>query len=309
MPVRFGYDVVEVVWIEETSFGVTPTTGTWKHAGLPTGFEPRPQLQWKEKVGLGNQIITDNVKIKEFAELTFAYELLKEQATPAYQWTNLIAYILGETGEATTINLEKRIKSLSIGAKLELATDEFWLFKGCKLNTLELSGNVETNEPIVATLGIISQKASYGTTDYVSGTATRQAAPTTDYILPSDCDLLYGGSSIYARLSEWRLRINRNLIKRGRDDTDKTLFRSFEEGKVEVELSIVLDFDSRIELEDFLNATKKDVAIQVPSGTGGRSINLTGGKWREATIPKRELELIALTLTAPYTDINISTIT
>jgi len=276
--------------------------------GLPVGFDPRPRPQWKKKVGLGKNIITKLLKVKEFAELTLAYELLAKDTSPVYQWTTFLSYILGDDGEGTTIVDEKHIQPVSIGAKIDLTTDEFWHLKGCKLNTLELRGNVLTNEPVTATCGILSQIASYGTTDYVSGDATRGAAPDTDYIYPSDCDLeIPAASSIYGKLSEWTLRINRNLIKRGRDDTTKTLFRSFEEGELEIELGIVMDFESKTELDDFMGATPRTATLELPSGVGGRAITLTNGYWRDMSIPKRELELIALNLTAQYTDISIGT--
>jgi len=307
---RFGYDVTEIMWIVESILGTTPTSGVWLHAGHPLGLDPRPQPQWSEKIGLGRQIISAIEVTKKWGEFTVNYELEKEDEDVGYEyeWMDLIAYILGDDGNSATVVDEKHLASISLGSKLDLETDEFWLFKGCKLNTLEMRGNIIANDPVRNTLTALAQDYSYGTTDYI-GSGSRKSFPNTGRIFASDCDLeIPSGSSIYDRLSEWTFRIGRNLQKRGAKTGNAQLFRNFEEGKLEVELEIVLDFDKKTELDDFLNATKRTAVLKVPTGTGGRSITLTDGKWREMTKPTRELDLIALTLRAPYTDISVGTI-
>jgi len=97
-------------------------------------------------------------------------------------------------------------------------------------------------------------------------------------------------------------------VGRGVKAAGSKLFRNWEEGKLEVELEMVIDFDKKDELDDFIAQTARNVTLEIPSGSGGRSITLTGGKIRTAPIPKTELELIALTITCAYTDISIGTI-
>jgi len=308
---RWGYDATEIMAIIESILGTTPATGSWLHFGHPLGIDPRPQPQWSEKTGIGRQIISDQEIAKKWGEATLNYELEKKDADVGYEyeWMDLLAYILGDDGNSATVVDEKHLGSLSIGSKLDLETDEYWLFKGCKLNTVEIRGNILANDPVRASLGIKAQDYSYTTTDYVSGDATRKTFPNTGRIFASDCDIeIPTGASIYDRISDWTFRINRNLVGRGGKSGNAQLFRNWEEGKLEVELEVVMDFDDKTELDDFLAATARTAKLELPLGTGGRAITLTSGKWREMSKPTRELDLIALTLRAKYTDISVGTI-
>jgi len=305
---RAGYDVTEVMWIKEATFGSTPTSGEWLHAGNPIGFDPRHRPIYKRRIGLGRQYPSAFDLVKKYAELTLEYELMKKDTTigSEYEWTELIAYIFGETGNAATITLEKHISPLSIGAKLDLATDEFFLLAGSKLTEIEIRSAIE--EVVSCRASTLSQKMTHGTVDYVSGTATRKTFPTTDPIYFSDLDLTYKGSSILDSIQNFAFRIRRDIQRRGSDSTDKKLYRAFEEQGLSIEFEITRDFNSTTELTDFLGDTAFNVNIDIPSGSGGRRIELSGGKWQELAPPKRELELINVTLRAEFAGCQISTI-
>src|SRR5690606_287379 len=142
-----------------------------------------------------------------------------------------------------------------------------------------------------------SQIASYGTTDYVSGSATRRANPTSDYIKHADADIVIG-SSIYDYLNSWNLTLERTLEKRGRDASSPTLYKTLIETRFNAELRVNIDFDSITQLNNFLNHTKFNAVVKVPSGSGGREITLSDGYWLEHSSPHREIDLISVDLTA-----------
>jgi len=309
---RAGYDVVECLWIDEgADFGTTPTTGTWKPIWLVNNFHPKPRPIFKEKVGVGRQLPSDFIEVKKYAEARIELELLAKQADPAFEWTDIWHYIITNAAYGEAFSLGKRLKSLSIGAKLDLATDEFWLLKGCKPTGFSIAG--ELDSPLKGSIDILSQVASFGTIDYVSGDATRQANPASDYIKHEDSDVIIdvggnGASSIIDRLNSWEFSVRRTLERKGKAATDPKLYKTFVEKDVVLELRVNLDFDSIAQLTQFLNTTPFDAVIKIPSAADGRQITLSNGKWLELDIPHRELDLIALDLTAKFAGLSVATI-
>lgn len=251
-------------------------------------------------------------------EPVIEYDILAKDATNAYEWVETLAAVLGADVAAATIDLEKRIIGHSIGAKLLLSgydtiSDEYWLFKGCKINEFEIyseqDDNVHVRESIVS-IGA----SSYGTSDYVSGSATRETFPTTEPIVNGDCDLTVQGTSIMADALSWALRIRRNLERHGSDATTGILYDKLIEGKCEIELEVTMDFVSRTHLDQFLNATKVYAELKIPSASGGRMITLSTsadkqGVWRTMRKPARELDLINLTLVGNFDTAEVTTIT
>lgn len=304
---RAGYDVTECLYIEESTFGTTPNSGTWKPIALVNNFDPRYRPAYKEKIGIGRQLPSKYVLVKKFAEFTINHELLAKVDSPSFEWTDIWYYIITNETYGASFSLGKRLKTLSIGAKLDLATDEYWLLKGCMLTRYEIaSGGVD--QVLTGTIEGIAQDASQSTTDYVTGTATRQANPTSDYIKHGDCDILISDSSIYNSVNSWAFTVERTVEKRGKASSDAKLYRTFAPTRCDINLRINRDFDSTTQLSQFLNDTEFTAIIKIPSESGGRQITLSGGKWQELTIPHREIDLIAMDLTAKFTGLSVSTI-
>jgi len=304
---RAGYDVVECVYIEESTFGATPTSGTWKPIALVTNFDPRPRPIYKEKIGIGRQIPSGYTRVKRYAEFTINHELLAKESSPEFEWTQIWYYIVTNQAYGASFSLGKRLKTLSIGAKLDLSTDEYWLLKGCMLSRYEI-GSGGADQVLTGTIEGVAQLATFSETDYVSGTATRQANPTSDYIKHGDCDLKIAESSIYDSLNSWSFVIERTIERKGTDSSDATLYRTFAPTRCDISLRINRDFDSKTELNQFLNDTSFTAELYIPNESGGRKITLSGGKWQELSSPHREIDLIDLTLTARFTDLSVTTI-
>jgi len=304
---RAGYDVVECVYIEEPTFGTTPTSGTWKPIALVTNFDPRPRTIYKEKIGVGRQLPSKYVRVKRYAEFTINHELLAKETSPEYEWTQIWYYIITNAAYGSTFSLGKRLKTLSIGAKLDLSTDEYWLLKGCMLNRYEIaSGGVD--QVVTGTIEGVAQLADFSETDYVTGTATRQANPSSDYIKHGDCEITIAGNDIYDSINSWSFVIERTIERKGKNASDGTLYRTFVPTRCDISLRINRDFDSTTELNQFLNDTEFTAVLKIPSESGGRQITLSGGKWQELSSPHREIDLIDLTLTARFTGLSVETI-
>ena len=134
MSIRGGYDVIEALWLKEATFGTTPDVGEWGHFGDVTAFDPRRQATFLNRVGLGRVIEKDFILTKEWAELLLEIDILKIDTPNGHEWVDILNYAMGLSAPAATIDLERKIASLSIGAKLDLDTDEYMLLKGLKIN-------------------------------------------------------------------------------------------------------------------------------------------------------------------------------
>jgi len=315
---RAGYDVVETLFLEETEFGATPATGEWQATWLTTNFDPRPRPTIKEKIGLGRQLPSKYLEVKRFGEFTLEAEMLAKVTSPAYEWSKLFWFIVTDQTYGATFDLGKRLKSFSLGAKLDLAADEFWHLKGCKLTRFEIRSD-GVDQVLRRIASGICQNYDYTTTDYVVAPATRQSPPVpipaTAYLKHGDADIMidagsgYGDANIlYSRLNSWSFIMERTLQKRGTDPTIKTLYRAFAEERCNVKMRLNLDFNSRVELEQFIDSTEIDLKLQLPTGTDGRQIIVSDGKWLEHSTPKREIDLISVDLMASFTNLAVTTL-
>lgn len=95
---RAGYDVSELMWVEETTFKTTPTAaGTiWAHFGDPKRLAPAPNKTWRDRVGLGRQIPVGFTEVKKWHEPVIEYDILAKEATTSYEWIEALAAVLGE---------------------------------------------------------------------------------------------------------------------------------------------------------------------------------------------------------------------
>lgn len=296
--VRAGYDVTEAMWIPEANFGAIPQTGIWKHFGDCIVFDSVRRPLYKPRIGIGRQYPKELVMIREFAELNIEINLLKEDETEGeeHEWLELYVYMWGEDALAATVNLEKHEGPMSIGAKLDLVTDEYLTLVGNKFSEVTLRANLD--DPVKLLGAFVAQRLTHGTTDYMQGTASRKTFPTTSYLKLADCEFKYNGASILTRLQSFEFRMRREIDKRGSDATIKTLYAKFSEVGLAMEVSVVLDFDSTGELTDFMGDTTRDIEIHIPAESGGQKITLPTCQWKELRKPIREVDLIELRLVA-----------
>jgi len=296
--VRGGFDVTEAMFITEgTSWGTKPITGAWLHFGVPTLFDVQRRPIFKRKIGLGRQYPSDLILIKEYAELRVEAEMLAidETVGSEYEWLDDYNYIWGLSVVAATIDLEKHMGSLSIGAKLDLTTDEYILLTGAK--QIEYAIIAVVDQPVIKRINFIAHPYTHTEVDYVSGDATRKTFPDTSYIKFGDCDFLCP-SSVLDRIQRFELIFRRDIQRRGNNATTPTKYGKFAEVGMAIEVNVTLDFDSTSELDDFLGDTPRDITIKIPDVVDGREINLPSCRWREMRKPIREVDLIELALTA-----------
>lgn len=310
---RAGYDVTEVAFIVEGTYGTKPTSGAWKPFGVVTKFDPHASPTIKEKVGLGRQTLSAQQIVKKAFECDIEWEVQAESTNPAFCWAERLRYILNQAAYGASLSLDKRINSQSIGAKLDLATDEFFLLTGCKCDKFEI-GSEGGHSIIKVSEHLMAQNMLVNTTDYVSGTATRNAAlaDSLAFIRHADCDIQIntggGYTNLYDRVNSWKLRLTRDLSRRGSSLTDKTLYQAIIEGKMEIALDLNLDFNSLTEYTQFLADTGFDIKVSIPTGTGGKALTLSTGKWNSVGSPLNEMDTVDVSVSSKFASIAVATL-
>lgn len=300
MSQRGAWDFDQVHHITESQFGSTPTTGTWLPVHRVKRFEATPMFVKRPKVGIGRQNPSDWEKTKDLYEYTIEVELVKKETSPAYDPYTFVQYIIEKASGADGVP-DNALESFSLCARANITTDEFFWLKGCMHDKVELIGR-EVSDRVTARFHGLAQWGDYGTTDPVSGTATRQALPATDDTIEfGDCDVLYDPTtpaSILSRLESWRLSLSREIVPRGLNATTTTLYREFVPRSRTWEAEISLDFDSRTEYEHFIDMTKTKITFEIPNAVGGSIFALTSGYWNpgRSGLPVGELDLLNVSL-------------
>jgi len=299
-------------FITEGTFGATPTSGTWPPVSLVKSFEPRYMPNFKPKVGIGRQNPSNWTLVKEYYEFDLELEVIKREAAGYNFWT-LPQYILEIGGGPTDGSPDNVLESFSLGAKLDLATDEYWHLMGCMLDRVDFIGS-SVDDLVTMKLHGIAQDGDYTITDPCTlGSASRGDPPTDLYqIGMSECDVLYSKvpaavSSIMDDISSFRLSMIRTLDKRGTDGTTDTLYRAFVPKDRRWEVEIMKDFDSRTELEHFIDGSRVDCSIEIPNESLGIVFTLEDGYWQSPSgVPVRELDLLNLRLVGEFSEISVA---
>ena len=308
MVTRGWWDVTEIMVLRETTFGATLTAGAWLPVALAKRFRYEYRPVRKPIVGLNRQNPAGWTTVKELHDFTIETEALKAVASPVYDPYTMVQYIIEKLAAADG-SPGFVLDSFSLGAKVDLATDEFFWLKGATLDQVDIIGRA-VDDLVQYRLHGIAQSGDYGTTDYVSGTATRQAQPTNVHVPFGECDVMVGAgpTSIIDDCSSFRLSLGRTLTPRGVDATTSTLYREFVPTKRSWTVEIERDFDDKTDFENFIDDTEVKCTIKIPSAVGGKIYTLTGGYWMPGSgVPVEELDLMSVKLIGEFAELAVTT--
>ena len=174
--------------------------------------------------------------------------------------------------------------------------------------------NFTENAEVKGKADIWAQKGNFSTSDYATGTSAHAAAKgTLTPIMSTDCDVTYAatgetGTSIRNKISELTFRINRELRRLGSDPEDVSMYRELGEGDMSLEVDMTIDFTTTDEYDDFTANTSFTLEMDIPSGTNGKRIELTGGKWFTAEPNLRLTEPVTVPLHGEFTGITVTTL-
>ena len=267
-----------------------------------------------------SQTLIINKRSKRWADWAFELLALKYDVTsPAYDWFDLVnkCFYGGATGAPAN-----RPGSVFFGIKYNRATPEYWTLADAKAEEFILRGNMVTDHLSFLMRGR-SRISRFDTNNYVQGTATRRANPTSDPIIPSkDVTFVIDGINETKFVQNFTLTMRRAFEYSGRADTvsgtasqiavDGLAFREFVPNTFEARLEFELDpygTDSP-RITDYINDTDLlTCEIKSEQGTGGKQIQFTASKTEGADQTHREAQSPSrISLLVEASTININTI-
>ena len=309
------YDITQIDYREDTTNnGAIPQSGAW--IPLVAGFQ---SFNWKKAENRlqhrGNsQSLTIDKSVKNWAEWELGLVVLKYEASPLFDWWNFIhlAFYGGATGAPVI-----RPGNVWLAAKYNRATPEYFTAFGSKIEEITIRGNM-TQDAMTILMRGMSRGFSFNTTNYVQGTATRQADPTKNPIVPaSDVTIKIDNVDETQNIQDWTLTFRRTYRKSGLSATaagsssqiatDGKFFREFTPETIDARFNINIDpvGTASDRLIDHINdAALLTCELQAENATNGKQIQFTASKTTQAdqnhaegqspsTIP---LEIVASTI-------------
>lgn len=270
------YDLTQLDIIDETAEGTLPTAGAWMPL-VPLFKRARFGIGENRVVQRGNkQTIAIDKRVKKWGVFEFDLLLFKYAAgPPIWDWWNIINKAL--YGAATGAQV-LRPASISLGAKLNRTTPEYWTFSGIKLEQAVLRGSFIEGEAILSIRGI-SRKVSFNTTNYIQGTATRNADPSSTPMVPaSDISILLDGTDRSTELDNFNLTISRTYKMSGRDATDGINFREFTPQTFDAKLEVQQDPLRSEHMTKFVDDTAITCEVKAQNSASGKQIQFTASK-------------------------------
>lgn len=274
------FDVLELDQIAESVDGTLPTSGNWQRLAL---------AYQKAKLGIAENRIThygnsQSLSIDKRVKKWGIYELdllaLKYSASPLWDWWSFVKNAFyGTAVEPAAPSL--RPGTVSIGAKLNYATPEYWTLRGCKHTQVQLLGNMTQGELKMKVSGM-ARFATLDTTDYIQGSATRLTAPAKDPIIPAnDVTILLDGTDRSTEIEDFTLTLARTYKQSGRDSSDGAAYREFVPNTFAGKLELKQDPLRSEHLTKYLADTGITCEIRAQNSTNGKKIQFTAAKHRK----------------------------
>lgn len=276
------YDVTQIDTLNEVTDGILETTGAW--GPLALAYE-------RAKFGIGQSRMThsgnsQSKTIDKRTKLWGLYELdlvpMKYSSSPAWDWWSIVKNAFyGIAAEPAAPAL--RPGTLSLGAKLNYSSPQYWTLLGCKHTQIQLSGKI-TEDPLSLKISGMSRFVTKDSTNYVQGSATRLADPPKDPIIPSnDVSIYLDGTEQTQNVEDFTLTLARAFKQMGRDNTNGLAFRTFAPRGFTGKLELNMGSSSLAQLDKFLADLNVTVEMRIQNSTGGKKIQFTAGKNQDAS--------------------------
>ena len=213
MAVKVPGSMAGFQFVKEATFGTTPTTAM-KYGGhlrtLDTPFNPNADELEPDNSRQFSEVIFTNEDHGFNAELS-----IYKSVASGYSWLDLTELAIGANGTGVGMTLP------SFSTLLKVASDQFFLMKGCMVNSFELSTE-GVGKQIRATIDALCKRIGVPVASRPSGIGADAAKPTTAPLTYNK----YPTSNIpnYATINakNFTLNINNNLAPQEGFDTDST---------------------------------------------------------------------------------------
>jgi len=253
-------------YVEETTYGVTPTNPAMLNIGVIQEVEPALDPRNIVIRGIGSRNIKAIRKGLRHIDLKIAY-------TPQ-NW-NFFNYV-------------RSLKSVSIEVFYEKTSGVVSLnHKGCKIDRAKVDVSIE--DPVKATLDLIGQDLAVATAKIGSSYETE---PTNAPLTGSDCSITKTGVEV-TRFSDFSFEIVNNLKRQPViRSVSAHLIKSLPERHESLQGSVRADFESKAELEDVLGDTEFTLVFDI----GGTSFSFVGCKWKSSRLATKIEDTVAQNL-------------
>jgi len=253
-------------YVEETTYGTTPTNPTMLCIGVIQEVEPAVDPKNIVLRGIGSRNVQAIRRGLRQIDLKIVY-------TPQ-NWN--------------FFNYTRSLKSTSIEVYYEKTSGIISLnHKGCKVDRAKVDVSIE--DPVKVTMDLIGQDVAVSTAKIG---ANYEGEPSTNPLTGSDCSISKAGAEI-TRFSDFSFEIVNNLKRQPViRATTPYLIKSLPERHEVLQGSIRADFESKAELDDILGDTEFTLLFDI----GGTNFSFTGCKWRSSRLPTKIEDTVAQTL-------------
>jgi len=253
-------------YVEETTYGTTPTDPTMLCIGVIQEIEPALDPRNIVLRGIGSRNLKAIRRGLRHIDLKMVYTL--------QNW-NFFNYARSLKSTSVEVYYEKTSGIVSLN------------HKGCKIDRAKVDVSIE--DPVKVTIDLIGQ-------DVVAGTAkigaSYETEPTTNPLTGSDCSISKAGTEI-TRFSDFSFEIVNNLKRQPViRSTTPYLIKSLPERHEILQGSIRADFESKAELDDILGDTEFILLFDI----GGTNFSFSGCKWPSSRLPTKIEDTVAQTL-------------
>jgi hypothetical protein len=253
-------------YVEETTFGTTPTNPTMLCIGVIQEIEPALDPKNIVLRGIGSRNVKAIRRGLRHIDLKMVY-------TPQ-NW-NFFNYARSLKSTSVEVYYEKTSGIVSLN------------HKGCKVDRAKVEVSIE--DPVKLTMDLIGQDLSVGTAKIG---ASYETEPSTNPLTGSDCSISKAGAEI-TRFSDFSFEIVNNLKRQPViRATTPYLIKSLPERHEVLQGSIRADFESKAELDDILGDTEFTLLFDI----GGTNFSFTDCKWQSSRLPTKIEDTVAQTL-------------
>jgi hypothetical protein len=281
----YGSQETKIFYIEESTYGTTPTTPTM--LGLPAeSIEPQINPNNIKLRGVGSVDLQAIKKGLRAPSLKLTFPL------PSDAPINFLQNAKVELDKSLSIQL------LYFKGAFASATDiASLLFTGGKFQSLTVECSID--EVIKATAELLSQNLTLGTAKLTDATYNDYAGA-----VPFYESYIKKGSTVLDRVTDWKFTLNNNLkavpVIRS---SNGNLLKYLPNRHRDLTGEVIFEFESKEEFEDAIN----DSEFTLEFGLGGScKAVFSGCKWENVAAPIKIEELVSLKATFVAKTVTIS---
>jgi hypothetical protein len=282
----YGSHESKIYYIEETTYGQTPTTTPEMLSVLAESIEPQINPNNIKLRGVGSVDLQAIKMGLRAPSLKIAFPL------PSDAPINFLQYAKIELAKSLSVQV------LYYKGVFSEATDIIsLLYSGCKFQNATVECSIE--DVVKANVELLSQ-------DLTPGTAKLEDATYADYAgaIPFYESYIKKGTAVLDRVTDWKFTVDNNLkqvpVIR---NSNGNLLKYLPNRHRDLTGEVVFEFESKEEFDDIINDSEFDLEFGL---SGSNKALFSGCKWENASTPTQIEDLVSLKATFVAKTVTIS---